>query len=204
MKEYFKLVEWYHTVQTEGRNAGRRALFLRLPFCNLNCSWCDTEFNTFLKITKTELIDLINVEKCRFAVITGGEPTMNKQLPELIKFLKSFGFEIAVETNGNFPVPANIDWVTVSPKEDSKNFNDLGAYYIDDDAFAKASEFKYVVDDNFDLSILDKHQTGDGRFYYLSPEYNRMKESLEKIFDVMKKNSNWRLSLQTHKWMGIE
>jgi 7-carboxy-7-deazaguanine synthase len=199
----FKLVEWYHTIQTEGFNAGRRALFLRLPFCNLTCPWCDTEFNHFTKFEEKDLVKAIMSEDCRFAVLTGGEPTMNKQLPRLIEFLKKFDFTIAVETNGTFPIPEGIDWVTVSPKRYTKD-KKMEPFFVHEDAKKKASEFKYVIDEEFDMDLLDRHITSGPKHYYLSPEYNNMEKSLKRIFEHMKRDSGWRLSLQTHKWMEID
>ena len=177
---------------------------MRLPFCNLKCEWCDTEFNTFKKVSLSELQTAIKSEDCRFAVITGGEPSMNKQTPELIAYLKTYGFEVAMETNGCFPIPEGVDWVTVSPKRQSQDWMKSDPYFVHTEAFRKANEFKYVLDAEFDILQLAKHDTEDGRYYYLSPEFNTMEESLKRIFEVMKNESNWRLSLQTHKWMGIE
>ncbi len=193
---HLNLVDVFWTHQGEGFHAGRRALFVRLPFCNLKCSWCDTEFDTFKKYEEADFLAYASSEPARFAVITGGEPTMNKQTPRVIELLKSLGFEIAIETNGNFEIPYDIDFVTVSPKRDANYAIHLGA-------LNKASEFKYVVDDGFDFSILDRHDTDDERRYSLSPEFNNFKASLEKIQNYIKENPEWRISLQTHKWMGI-
>ena len=186
----------FWTVQGEGANWGRRALFVRMPFCNLSCSWCDTSFNTFKKWTSDEFIAFATKESCRFAVITGGEPTMNKHTPLVIEILKSLGFELAIESNGTFPVPLGIDFVTISPKRDAD-------YDINDDAFKKASEFKYVVDEGFDFNILLRHDVNDGRRYTLSPEFGQLDKSIKTIIDFITENPKWRISLQTHKWMKI-
>lgn len=186
----------FWTVQGEGANAGRRALFVRMPFCNLACTWCDTSFNTFKKWTDEEFLNFAQQEKGRFAVITGGEPTMNKHTPRVISLLKGLGFEIAVESNGSFPVPAGIDFVTVSPKRDAD-------YDVHPDAMSKAHEFKYVVDEGFDFKILDRHGDEDWRRYSLSPEFNKMSEVMPGILQYVKENPKWRISLQTHKWLKI-
>ena len=68
----------FWTFQGEGANAGKRALFVRMPFCNLACTWCDTEFNSFKRWSLNEFNDLATSEPSRFAVITGGEPMLNK------------------------------------------------------------------------------------------------------------------------------
>jgi len=196
MEELLKLNDVFHTLQGEGVNAGRRALFVRLPFCNLKCSWCDTSFNSYQDWTREKFIQFATQEPNRFAVVTGGEPTMNKQTPKVIKILKELGFEIAVESNGNFAIPDGIDFVTISPKRDAE-------YQVHPHAWEKASEFKYVVDDGFDFTLLDRHDVKDGKRYSLSPEFGNLEKSIELILEYIAKNPTWRLSLQTHKWIKI-
>jgi organic radical activating enzyme len=145
----------FWTVQGEGRWSGRRALFVRLPFCNYDCPWCDTEYNSFKKTPVEDFVSFIKQEPSRFAVITGGEPMAHKDLTRIIMLLKKEGFYIACETNGSLPIPDEIDFPTVSPKRyTQKKFPE---YFMHDDARAKAKEFKYVVDDDFDFKILERH-----------------------------------------------
>lgn len=186
----------FHTFQGEGFHAGRRALFVRMPYCNLKCSWCDTSFNSYKKWTDGEFLSFAMQEKHRFAVITGGEPTMNKHTPRVIRLLKDSDYTLAIETNGCFPVPMGIDFITCSPKRDAK-------YLIHPDTYDKVHEFKYVIDKDFDFRTLDRHNVHDGRRYSLSPEFGNWNESLSMIFEFIKKNPHWRISLQTHKWMSI-
>lgn len=193
----------FWTFQGEGKNAGRRALFVRMPFCNIACPWCDTEFNSFREWSKEELTKVAISEPSRFAVITGGEPTFHKHTPDVISLLRfELGFEIAIESNGHFPIPAFVDFVTISPKAytDKKSNH---PFYVCEDAWKKASEFKYVVESGFDFDLLKRHDTSDGRRYSLSPEFGDMKKSVDAITEFIKENPGWQLSLQTHKWLGI-
>lgn len=192
----YNINDVFWTFQGEGAHAGRRALFIRMPFCDLKCSWCDTAFNTFKKWTRSELIDFANQETARFAVITGGEPMMNKHTPEIVRTLKDLGFYVACESNGRHPIAAGIDFTTVSPKRE-------GDYLIHPVALQKASEFKYVIDEDFNWKILERHNIVDGRRYSLSPEFGRLEKSLEEIFAFIKEHPEWRISLQTHKFMKI-
>jgi 7-carboxy-7-deazaguanine synthase len=185
----------FWTLQGEGANWGRRALFVRMPFCNLTCSWCDTQFNSFKKWTYDEFLDVAQSEPSKFAVLTGGEPMMNKQSPEVVKLLKSMGFEIACETNGMFPIIDGIDFATISPKRDSE-------YFVHDNNFSKAAEFKYVVDEGFNFSVLDRHKDSHARLY-LSTEFGNFEKSVQLIIAYIKENPRWRLSLQTHKWIKV-
>lgn len=187
----------FWTFQGEGFHWGRRALFVRMPYCNLKCSWCDTEFNTYKRYSPEQFESFMDSEPSRFAVITGGEPMMNKQTPQIIKMLSHRGFHIACESNGTFPILDGIDFATVSPKAD-------GQFEIHPNAFTRASEFKYVVDDHFDFELLKRHNTKDGRRYSLSPEFNNMARQVERIENFIIKNPDWRLNLQTHKWVGLK
>lgn len=192
----------FWTLQGEGRWTGRRALFIRLPFCNYNCPWCDTEYNSFKKISEEDFVSFAKQEPARFAVITGGEPMAHKDLQRIIMLLKKEGFEIACETNGSFPIPDEIDFPTISPKAYTQN--KFPAYYIHEDAFKKAREIKYVVDGSFDFAILDRHLPMDSNVRYsLTPEYSQMTEQLPRILAYIQKNPQWQLNLQTHKWIEI-
>lgn len=188
----------FFTFQGEGKYAGTRALFVRMPYCNLSCSWCDTSFNSHREWDEADFHAFASTEKTRFAVVTGGEPMMHKHTPKVVELLKGLGYFVATETNGCFPIVAGIDFVTCSPKRDSEP-----PYFVHRDAWPKIGEFKYVVDQGFDFRVLDRHELKDGRRYSLSPEFGRMKESLQEIEAYIKDNPRWRISLQTHKWMGV-
>lgn len=194
-----RLVETFWTFQGEGAHAGRRAFFVRMPFCNLKCSWCDTEFNKYETFTEEEFRAQALAEPTRFAVLTGGEPMMNKQSPRVIEILKELGFEIATETNGTFPILDGIDFVTVSPKRDA-------AFEIHADAALKVNELKFVIDEPFDMEILKRFQEMDWTKLVrlsVSPEFGNFDASIEKMTAFIKENPRWRISLQTHKWMKV-
>lgn len=201
MIDYITLNDLFHTEQGEGYHWGRRSLFIRVPYCNLKCSWCDTEFNSFNIWNVEDFKRFIEKEPSRFAVITGGEPMMNKHVPKIIDILKSYRFEIACETNGCFPIFQGIDFVTVSPKRDSN-------YFINDDIILKANELKLVIDKGFDFSILKGFELlfkdNKNIRYTLSPEFNNLENSFKEIENYIKDNPKWRYSLQTHKFLNIK
>lgn len=198
-----QLNDLFWTLQGEGFHSGKRMLFVRFPFCNYNCSWCDTQFNSFKNWSIEEFTRFARSEKSRWAVLTGGEPLVHKHLKMVISLLKDLGFKIACETNGSAPIPDEIDFPTVSPKSFTKG--KFPPFYIHPDALEKAKEFKYVVDKNFDFNILEKHKPFQSHTAYsLSPEYQSMKTVLPtKILPYIAENPEWRLSLQTHKWINI-
>ena len=176
MQAKFNLVDVFYTIQGEGYNSGTAALFIRMPFCNLKCLWCDTEFNKYKNYEYDEIENIIKNNKSKFAVITGGEPSINKQTPGIINLLNKYSYNIAMESNGCFKIPEGVNYLTVSPKRDSK-------YEIHEDAYNKASEFKYVVDDNFNFTLLDKHKSDYNKNLYLSPEFNNFQENINKIIN---------------------
>ena len=205
-QQSFKINDIYYTFQGEGRYAGRRALFIRLPFCNLACPWCDTEFNSFSIWSLDKLKDFIDgsEEKTKFCVLTGGEPSMNKQTRFIIDFLKDKNFEIAIESNGHFDIDSRIDFVTISPKEYMQVNSDKEPFYVCEDAWKKANEFKYVIYKNFNFDILDRHDVRDGRIYSLSPEFSDMSRQIIVIENYIKSHPGWKLNLQLHKWIDLD
>lgn len=187
----------FWTLQGEGKHAGRRALFVRMPHCNLRCSWCDTTFDTHKKVGIADFVDFARAEDARFAVVTGGEPMMHRHTPRVVELLKELGFEVAVETNGTFAPPCDFDWITCSPKRDAE-------YAVHPDLYDRVNEFKYVVDAPFDFNILRRHEIRpQHQVLSLSPEYSEFGSNVAKIIDFLKEHPFWRLSLQTHKWIGV-
>jgi len=177
-----------------------------LPKCNLKCPWCDTEFESHVKWSEDQFLNALDNEKCKFAVITGGEPTLNKQFKRVCELLKMRGFEIAVETNGTVPFDTGlVDWITCSPKKYSKDAPQAKGeeFFIHDSIKPFVSEYKYVIEEGFRWSVLSRHNSATKRGHYvlsLSPEFGRFKESLIEIEDYIKLHPWWRVSLQTHKF----
>ena len=187
----FALNDLFWTIQGEGRWSGYRALFVRLPFCNYQCPWCDTEFNHYQSWSETDFRSFCEREPGRFAVLTGGEPMAHKDLPQIIATLKELGFFLACETNGSLPIPPEIDFVTISPKP--YGGSKYPGYFILPENLNRAHEFKYVVDDRFDFAILDRHQPRQQDITYsLSPEHSQMPKMVKKILAFTAKNPQWR------------
>ena len=111
----FRVNDIFYSLQGEGRNTGRAAVFIRFAGCNMKCSFCDTEFNSFTEMTADEIVKAIADYPARFVVLTGGEPTLQVG-EDFIDLLHAHGYEVAMESNGTLPAPKNLDWLTVSPK----------------------------------------------------------------------------------------
>ena len=206
----YTIKEIFHTLQGEGFNTGRPAVFCRFSGCNLwngkekdrlksICSFCDTDFNgtdgynggkySLEKLTEKILSLWPNNKKNKFIVFTGGEPLL--QLDNLlIKKLKEYGFLTAVETNGTIIPPNLIDWICVSPKANSKL------------VITSGNEIKVIFPQkNLDLS---KYENLNFDHYYLQPLDNKnLIDNNIKVIKYILKNPNWKLSLQTHKYLNI-
>jgi len=208
----FSVKEIFYTLQGEGANAGRPAVFCRFAGCNLwsgrevdrataICKFCDTDFvgtdgTMGGKYQSAE--DLAHAiesqwpkpdHKRRFVVLTGGEPML--QIDDaLINNLHARGFEIAVETNGTIQAVAGIDWICVSPKADTTivvtQGHELKLVYPQ--ANALPENFADLEFDNFYLQPMD------------GPD--RLANSKAAI-EYCQNNPQWTLSTQTHKMLGI-
>ena len=132
----------FYSLQGEGRNTGRAAVFVRFAGCNMHCDFCDTDFSRFTEMTAADVVNTIADYPCRFVVLTGGEPTL--QVDEaFVDILHSHGYEVAMESNGSMPAPRNIDWLTVSPKEWWKTEGEWWMENID-----RINELKVVFDED--------------------------------------------------------
>lgn len=210
MKKY-TIKEIFYTIQGEGYNAGKAAVFCRFSGCNLwngqekdrlksICSFCDTDFlgtNGVLggQYTLESLVDKItklwpNFKRNKFVVFTGGEPLL--QLDKLlINSLKANKFKVAVETNGTILPPLGIDWVCVSPKAKS-NF-----------IVKKANEIKVIYpQEKLDPKIYEELNFDH---FYIQPLYDKnLKKNNKKAIKFILNNPKWKLSIQSHKYIGVQ
>ena len=196
----YPIVEIFHSVQGEGYHAGIPHVFIRFGTCNLRCEWCDTDFLTFETKNTIDILGEVLKFDCKRVIFTGGEPMLHDLWP-LHRLLKARGYNLSVETNGTIPVPEGlIDWVCVSPKDqmypnvrlEQRRGDELKCVYVGQD-----------------LSMYEELQQGF-KHIFLQPCYMEA-ESVEwngKNFaeteSIVKQNPSWRLSLQTHKWMGVD
>ena len=208
----YSVKEIFYTLQGEGTHAGRPAVFCRFAGCNLwtgreedrssaVCNFCDTDFvgtDGTLGGKFAQAVDLAKViaslwpvasVKNRFVVLTGGEPLL--QVDEsLVDALHEEGFEIAIETNGTLLPPVGIDWICVSPKQGSIL------------ALQTGSELKLV----YPQRGLDPAELEDLEFdhFLLQPmDGLEVKKNTRLAIEYCKNHPNWKLSVQTHKAIGI-
>ena len=182
--------EIFLSLQGEGFWTGTPMVFLRFSGCNLRCPFCDTDFTSFTSMTGEEILLKIKEtapEGCRRICITGGEPSLQLDSP-LVDLLHGEGFILHLETNGTRPLPEGIDWVTLSPKSDFVPSAEV--------VLPRCDELK-VVYTGQDFRKWESFPSGN---YFLQPcSCSNTGEVVKAILE----NPKWRLSLQTHKYIGI-
>ena len=204
----FRVNNIFYSLQGEGRNTGRAAVFIRFAGCNLRCSFCDTEFESYRELTGEEILAAIRDYPSRFVVLTGGEPTL--QVDEaFVDFLHQHGYEVAMESNGTRPAPENLDWLTVSPKVNEKLEMRNEKWGMKNEKCHQPDEIKIVFDENTDPATIISHSSFlIPHLLYLQPcdtgDPDRNKAITQACVDYIKAHPQWRLSLQTHKLIDIE
>jgi 7-carboxy-7-deazaguanine synthase len=205
----YAVKEIFLTLQGEGLQAGRRAVFLRFAGCNLwsgreqdraaaQCSFCDTDFvgvdgENGGRYDAAALADRVRAlwgeGERPLVVVTGGEPSLQLDEP-LIDRLHSLGFEVAIETNGTLPAPAGLDWICVSPKAGTQVVQRCG------------DELKLVWPQ---AGIEPESLLGwDFRHFLIQPLDGPEREaSTAAAIDYVMRHPRWRLGLQSHKLIGL-
>jgi len=196
---YYPIMEHFYSIQGEGYFAGTPAYFIRMAGCDIGCSWCDVKESwevsedQYLEIE--QLLTFISDSKAKNVIITGGEPAMYNLEP-LTRRLKQAGLLIHLETSGAYPVSGLIDWICVSPKRFKLPIKEL---------LIQADELKMIVVNRKDLDWgveLGQQTKGTCRLFF-QPEWDRKEKTQEIIVDFIKKNPQWSLSLQIHKYLNI-
>ncbi|MGB1587272.1 MAG: 7-carboxy-7-deazaguanine synthase QueE [Poseidonia sp.] len=195
----YNIVEIFHSVQGEGHRSGIPHVFIRFGKCNLRCEWCDTNFDEYTTMSALDILARVMEFPCSNIIFTGGEPMLNDLWP-LSRLLRRRGYHLSIESNGTVEIPEGLlDWICISPKDQmypnvavrQRIGNELKCVYVGQP-----------------LSLYDGLIEGFDHLY-LQPCYDETHSVEEngRMFalteSVVKANPTWRLSLQTHKWMGI-
>ena len=211
----YHVKEAFYTLQGEGAQAGRASVFCRFTGCNLwsgreidranaKCTFCDTDFNGTDGVnggrfnTAQALAEHIKAlwpqeanNAVPYVVFTGGEPLLQLD-EEAIAALHARGFDVGVETNGTLPAPESLDWVCVSPKANAEvvqtRGNELKLVYPQDEPEAQPERFAALQFEHFFLQPKDD---------------NRQADNIAAAAAYCMKHPEWRLSLQTHKLIGL-
>jgi len=193
------LMEHFYTLQGEGRYTGYASYFLRLGGCDVGCVWCDVkeswDASKHPLVQIESMVKFVADEKAPIAVITGGEPLMHN-LDELTLTLKNNGIRTHIETSGAHPLSGDWDWICLSPKKFKAPLPEV---------IQKANELKVVIFNKTDFEWAEKFAAAVSPdcLLYLQPEWSKSVEINPLIIAYVKKNPQWILSLQTHKFLDI-
>lgn len=192
------------TVQGEGYWSGCLVDFIRLSGCPVGCPWCDTGYGdggANLPREQRTIDELLKELKSPRVVISGGEPFIQKHLPELVEALLTAGKEVSIETSGSFwkEVAAEA-WVTLSPKEHVNP-----KYPVQKEFWSRANEAKIVIETGKEVDFYQENLSAHPDLYvYLQPEWNNSSESISLILQILQQKPDYKLSLQTHKYIGVQ
>lgn len=198
-REEWPIMEAFYTIQGEGFHAGRAAYFIRTAGCDVGCVWCDVkeswDANLHLVQSLEEILQGVQSAPTDFIVLTGGEPTMYR-LKKIVDALHIEGKEVAIETSGTNQLDAAVDWYCFSPKKFKKPV---------DEAYLKADELKIIIFNKSDFKWAEEHAAKVKKdcLLLLQPEWSKEEKMLPLIIDYVKEHPEWRISLQTHKYMNI-
>lgn len=193
------VMEEFYTLQGEGYNMGKAAYFVRIGGCDVGCSWCDSkeswDENMFPPIAVESIVENALSEKADTVVITGGEPSMYP-LDYFTSLLQSKGIVTMVETSGAHELTGHWDWICLSPKKYSPPKSS---------SYSKAHELKVIIKNEADLEWAEANGElcNEKTLLFLQPEWSKASEIMPILTDYIMKNPKWRMSLQSHKYMGI-
>lgn len=221
----YKINEIFESIQGEGAFTGVPSIFIRVQGCPVGCPWCDTKHtwdippeteqsaaqvlqkssdsDAWFRATAEQLLGVLRAEgyTAKHVILTGGEPCLYNLVP-LTNLLIENGFSVQIETSGTFALKAHPDtWVTVSPKINMK-----GGYEVRPELLEKADEIKHPVAmekhiEELDELLKDKALKANC-LVYLQPISQQQRATKLAVKTCIERN--WRLSLQTHKFIGIE
>jgi organic radical activating enzyme len=193
------VMEEFYSIQGEGFNTGQAAYFIRIGGCDVGCNWCDIKESWNAgkcpPVQTDEIIRRASECPAKAVVITGGEP-LNYNLDYLCNRLHASGMRIFIETSGSRALSGNFDWICLSPKKSSPPLQPV---------YKLADELKIIVNDETDLdwakanAALVNHTCQ----LFLQPEWSRRNKVMPAIIDYIMAHPEWKISLQSHKYMRI-
>ena len=220
------VVETFHSIQGEGAHAGRSAFFIRLAGCDVGCSWCDTKHSWISRNHPEIAIEQLAEETATaakdgaaFVVLTGGEP-LHHNIDSLCAALRKAtasennkALPIHLETSGVNPLSGKPNWITLSPKRHAPPHPEL---------LAHCHELKVVINNQEDIHFaeamaaaalkarklpnssggISADAQGDELLLLLQPSWNNP-EAQQVAINFVKAHCQWRLSVQTHKWLEV-
>ena len=196
--EMLPLMEEFYTIQGEGFHTGKAAYFVRIGGCDVGCHWCDVKESWNAELHPPTLtVDIVrNAEKyAETVVITGGEPLM-WSLDLLTEKLQSKGLKTHIETSGAYPLSGKWNWICLSPKKTKLPLDSI---------YSEAHELKIIISNKHDFKFAEEQaaKVSANCELFLQPEWSKREKMTPDIIDFVMNNPQWKISLQTHKYLNI-
>ncbi len=196
---YLPLVEKFYSIQGEGFHTGKAAYFVRIGGCDVGCSWCDTKFAWDPKCHEMtpvdDIIEAIIQSGAGSVVVTGGEPLMYN-LDPLCRGIKRHNIKTYLETSGSHKMSGDWDWICLSPKKNLPPLKNICSL---------AGELKVIIESSDDFLWAESYKgkvPADCKLF-LQPEWSSFRHVMPLIVEYVKQHTEWSVSLQSHKYIGI-
>ncbi len=192
------LMEEFYTIQGEGFHKGTAAYFIRVGGCDVGCHWCDVKESWNAELHPPTAIGQIVENAAKYSktiVITGGEP-LTWNMGPLTQLLKAQGMQIHIETSGAYKLTGIWDWICLSPKK---------MKLPTEEVYQQAHELKVIVFNKDDFRFAEEQAAKVNKdcILYLQPEWSKREKMSALIVDYVMQNPQWKVSLQTHKYLNI-
>ncbi len=196
--EMLPLMEEFYTIQGEGAHTGTAAYFIRIGGCDVGCHWCDVKESWNAKLHPPTHTDSMVENTKKYAstvVITGGEPLM-WSLDYLTENLQRNGIKTHIETSGAYPYSGTWDWFCLSPKKTKLPLAEI---------YPEADELKMIIHNISDFIFAEEQaaKVSAKCTLFLQPEWSKKEKMTPLIVDYVMKHPQWKISLQTHKYLNI-
>lgn len=196
--ETLPVVETFHSIQGEGFWTGSNAFFIRLAGCDVGCSWCDTKHawptDRYPEREIDNLVEAATAARPFMVVITGGEPLMH-DLRSLTAALRQSGLRVHLETSGAYSLSGQFAWIALSPKRFKPPL---------EENYGCADELKMVIGEQADLDWAEAaaKKVPPTAVKLLQPQWES-DIGQQMVFDYALSHPEWRVGLQTHKFLGV-
>lgn len=192
------LMEEFYTIQGEGYHTGKAAYFIRVGGCDVGCHWCDVKESWNASLHPLTDADQIVQNAARYSktvVVTGGEP-LESNMQYLTRKLHEHGISVHLETSGSAPISGYWDWICLSPKRNKLPVKEI---------YTMAHELKIIIRSKQDFEFAEEQaaQVNEHCQLYLQPEWSVREKMIPLITDYVMSHPQWKVSVQTHKYLNI-
>lgn len=192
------LMEEFYTIQGEGYHTGKAAYFIRVGGCDVGCHWCDVKESWNASLHPLTNADQIVQNATRYSktvVVTGGEP-LESNMQYLTRKLHEHGISVHLETSGSAPISGYWDWICLSPKRNKLPVKEI---------YTMAHELKIIIRSKQDFEFAEEQatQVNEHCQLYLQPEWSVREKMIPLITDYVMSHPQWKVSVQTHKYLNI-